>query len=217
MFTTLYLSLVLSGAGPELRITATYPDFVSCGSGTVVAVEQGKSLVLTNRHVVPDKGAKITVSRVGLELDAELVSASETADLAVLVVKAELPTAILSRSVPNAMAPVYYRGYPGGGDQRLKRAIVHGVNGHSATQGVVWWIRARAEGGDSGSGVFGNGGELVGVVWGVDGVHTAAVHLSEIYIFLYSVSDGAGFKKLHKRLDGGAVAVGKTEPLPEDR
>jgi S1-C subfamily serine protease len=129
----------------------------SAGSGTVVATDGERSLVLTARHVTgTDFGVKLTVAAPdGRTVAGTLVAYDAAADLAAVEVPADLPAAAVAARRPAVGAAVRQWGCTGGG----KRAAKAGTfTDYGAT--------IQADGGDSGCGVFDAAGRLVAVTVG---------------------------------------------------
>lgn len=88
----------------------------NAGTGTVISVEDGQSLILSAAHVVPDEGKGLTVTLKGKSYKAKYLAGSKVTevqikpnvyqitidgpDLAVLIVDAELPVAKLAKEGP---------------------------------------------------------------------------------------------------------------------
>lgn len=147
----------------------TYAGVTSGGSGVVVWAEAGRSLVVTNKHVVADGiAAKMTVklNATGKVHPCRFLGWSDEGDVALLEVDADLPAARLA----DADAPV-------------GTAVTHHGNTTGPQTGKVTGYRDvgvprlgwagtnlntdyRSESGDSGAGVFDAAGCLVGIHWG---------------------------------------------------
>ncbi len=181
------------------------------GTGTVVACEGGKSLVLTNAHVADDPDGTYTVTHAGRAHPATYVAGSpvrhtsptsmqiDGPDVALLAVEATLPAATIAPEVPR----------PG------DRVRLWGFGGRSAAQGAAekagqtldaaayveptFVSDADTTSGDSGSGVFNDAGELVAVHWGGDGQRAHAVPLGTVRAFLRDKS-GKSFPRLSERM-----------------
>lgn len=163
--------------GPSSRSCCKVNAGNSCGSGSLVGVRDGKSLVLTNAHVAgtrPGTRVKCTFPGVGNKVvDARIVIAGYSdrvmMDWAVLECEEliQLPHVKLAIKVPEGEH--YTGGYPrckGPVYQRLKtRQITHG--------GTVWRWQPDSIGGQSGSGVHSFADNLqYGLLtwsWGGDG------------------------------------------------
>lgn len=154
------------------------------GSGTVVAAEGGRVLVLTNRHVCPDPGTAITVRAGGRAYRADWLGADPVADLAALAVTADLPAAELAPDDPPAGTPLRHFGRTTGPQAgwHVDAALMDNVPTGRA--------RLHSASGDSGAGLFGPDDKLVAVMWGgtVEAEpYNLSVRLSEIRRFLARV------------------------------
>jgi S1-C subfamily serine protease len=183
------------------------------GSGTVVASGKGKSLVLTNRHVVTDSAGKVPMSEIEYDVfakgnvyEARVVCWSKYDDLAILEVDADLPAAKVSDAPPKFGETVYEWGFPHGRRQKAqqgsytrydgifqndmvwggyKAGVRMGPDGKKYLGGAVQAVAIPSAHGKSGSGVFNSSGGLVGVVWGGnDGSTDRVVGYAEVRDFL---------------------------------
>lgn len=157
------------------------------GSGTLVeGAPEGQTYVLTARHnpLGRDPDA-LRVRASGRPYRVVSVRVSETADLALLTLDAELPAARLAESEPPIGAVVAHRGRRSGLQAgRVTGAYTVGevAAGYTAphARGPVYGLNLLADRGDSGAGLF-HGGLLVGVMAGGDGRGRAeAVSLAEV-------------------------------------
>lgn len=176
----------------------------SRGSGTVVLSRGGKSLVLTNRHVVVHSGeVEYDVMAKGNIHEARLVAYSKTDDLALLEVDVSLPVVRVASRAPEFGDTVYEWGYPKGRRQRAQSGEYFNYDGIFTNNmrwggykpgmrvspqgeyhgGAVEGVRVPGTEGKSGSGVFNARGELVGVVWGGK-AHDVVVGYDEVKKFL---------------------------------
>jgi S1-C subfamily serine protease len=178
------------------------------GSGTVVMSRAGKSLVLTNRHVVSDEEVPLSeieydVMAKGSIYEARLVAYSKYDDLALLEVTAELPAVKVASEPPEFGSTVYEFGFPRGRRQKAQSGeYFHygaiftndkrwgGYKPGMKTDpqgkyygGSVEGVRVPGKRGKSGSGVLNGRGELVGVVWGGRD-HDVVVGYEEVKKFL---------------------------------
>jgi S1-C subfamily serine protease len=178
------------------RVTVELDGKTNVGSGTTLAHEGGRALVLTNAHVVPRaaKGGVITVAIRGRDYPATYVAGSvvdrlsETQirvngpDLALLEIEADLPGGASLRTEPLAAGEsVYHWGY--GGSKDNKPVMRNGVLVESKVVGSLA-TTAGSEPGDSGAGVFDTHGRLVGVVWGGSSSEDYAVGLLAVGEFV---------------------------------
>jgi hypothetical protein len=161
------------------------------GSGTPISCENGKTVIVTNAHVVPkhqaDRPIKVQVS--GREFAAKYIDGSEVEeylgpqgehmvrvlgpDLALLSIDAEIGHVELADEPAPVGVQVWQFGYGGqnlGAGPTLKSGTV--VRSNHVEPTLVSTIDTIS--GDSGSGVFNTRGELVGVTWGGASDRTAA-------------------------------------------
>ncbi len=158
------------------------------GSGTVVACEQGKSLIVTNKHVVEDGDGSFSISNGGKSYTGRLLTVDSKADLAVIVVDAELPVAPLAIEEPAAGTKVIQWGCDSRGRLVMveKYGEVVGAKPRIDNMGDLLTTIDAYEG-DSGSGVFNFEGRVVGITWGkrTDGVTGGfCVRLGDVVRFL---------------------------------
>lgn len=171
----------------------------SAGSGTPVWSGDGKTLVLTNAHVVPrsDSTKPLKVIVAGRTFVARYVEGSEVLtlgpgsihvkgpDLALLEIDAEIGHVELAADVPPVGAQVWQFGY--GGRQLNQGAVIKSgtVRANQFVEPTLFTDLSSISG-DSGSGVFNTAGELCGVTWGGDPVKGdhCAVELGTVKGFL---------------------------------
>ena len=176
-------------AGPEaaaVLVRHYARGFIDAGSGTVVGHDRGASLVLTNNHVCPTPGERITVEVGGHVHPATWLRADSGIDLALLRVDAALPTVELADRPPPPGTRIEQWGHPRGGPAVHKVGVSGRVDGRRAVPGggEVATHGIGAESGDSGCGVF-CGGKLVGVCWGTGGPgRESCVTLADVKAFL---------------------------------
>jgi hypothetical protein len=156
------------------------------GTGTVLACEGGKSLVLTNRHVCPDAKGKATVVKDGWEYPAAFVAADAAADLALVETEWELPAAAgIAAAEPAPGTRLTMWGYGGNWAPTRKAGPLGPVRGRRVDDGSeVGQAGVVSVDGDSGSGLFDAAGRLVAVVWGGDGRTAATVPLAYVRSFV---------------------------------
>jgi hypothetical protein len=178
----------------------------SRGSGTVVACEGGESLVVTNRHVCPTIGEGVTVQVGFVKYPGKVVSVSQTADLAAVVVAADLPACEVADAVPAPGTAVVQYGCEAGGPPTRKAGKAGAEAPQFADRGDLWHVESTGAPGDSGCGVFA-GGRLAGVYWGVihDPDRHSCVHLANVRLFLRCVGQ-VKFPKLAAKMAAREVA-----------
>lgn len=141
------------------------------GSGTCVASEGGKSLVLTNNHVVssgrhPDTGWRddvyplvATVTHEKKQYTATAVSGVRNEDIALVVVDGTLPVALVAERAPAAGTKVYRNG--SGSGYQVCQVIEPDMSWTQPSMHFV--VKGISESGDSGAGYFDEKGLLVAV------------------------------------------------------
>lgn len=149
------------------------------GSGTCVACEGGRSLVVTNGHVCPCPGETVMVdTATGKTLEGVCLAASHPLagdpsrpdvarcargpDLSLVCVAGEMPAAELADALPKAGARVEQwtmNGHKAG-------AVVGFAGSYEAGTGTpIWDDTVPSQSGDSGAGMFA-GGKVVAVRFG---------------------------------------------------
>ncbi len=193
-------ALALAQAGMEVAPVARQtaagsidnaPCSVACNggsaSGTLIqGAPAGTTWVITNRHVAK-LGARSVTTSDGTVYPAEIVSISQTYDLAVLSIAADLPCVPVALTNPKKDSSVTLRGNgisSGGFDKRRSGTI--SFCGSSSLQVDMW-----GSPGDSGSGFLNSEGQLVGVLWGGPGAAGAStcfgVSASAVRSFLFTL------------------------------
>ena len=172
------LNFVPNPVGPSSRGCCKVSNQNACGSGSLVGVRDGKSLVLTNAHVAGTKiGHRVVCEfpfankeRVGARVIMAGYSDKVMMDWAVLELDKQmstLPHVKLSNVVPTGRH--YTAGYP-----RCQGPFFSFIDTTTITHnGTVWRWRPNAIGGQSGSGVHSLANNLqMGLLtwsWGGDG------------------------------------------------
>jgi S1-C subfamily serine protease len=211
------LSAPVAAAAPDgvVLIESKSETEYSAGSGTVIAYENGKSLILSVAHVVDDPKAKLTVTHKGKAHKATYLWASPTIeltlpdgkkvpiidgpDLALLTVDAELPVMKLAATPAKVGDEVKTFGFAGG-PKFADKGPYPKIGKVVDAEGV--WASPDARRGDSGSGLLNSKDELVGVVHSrsadADEPGLLAVPLNEVKKFLLEKAEG--FPKLKESL-----------------
>lgn len=130
------------------------------GSGWVAATDGGRSLLVTNFHVVgagSQPGTRVEVIRDALRLDGEVVQVDEPRDLAVVAIDRPVPALPLASALPRVGDPVMVVGTPLGLEQSVATGIV------SAFRGEQIQISAPLNPGNSGGPVVDASGRVVAV------------------------------------------------------
>lgn len=130
------------------------------GSAWVAAQEPGRSLLVTNFHVVgrgAAPGTVVEVIRQDFRAEGHVQATDEGRDLAVVAVDADLPALPLAGDLPRVGDPVYVVGSPLG----LEQSVVSGIV--SAFRDDHIQISAPLNPGNSGGPVVDADGEVIGV------------------------------------------------------
>lgn len=179
------------------------------GTGTVVWSEGGKSLAVTNRHVVKykrsDDGLTVTMRETGRTYPARFVAWSDDGDAAIVEFDAAVtPAAIGTDPAPGTRTTHY------GNTTGPQTGTVKGYES-TGTTGDGWagrYLRGTHHGdsGDSGAGLFNDRGELVGVVWGGHSGNAGCAPVSVVRGLLRRCA-GRAFPRLAARLAGDESAA----------
>ncbi len=143
------------------------------GSGTVVCVENGRALVITNRHVVEKGDGNATIRfPSGRVAEGQLLASGQQVatdkfgvDLAAIMIPADAqtPCVPIAQGSVSQGDKICQIGYGGGQFQRRTGAVV----GYRHTQPYNLVVSFQVISGDSGSGVFSlKEKALAGVIWG---------------------------------------------------
>lgn len=205
------------------------------GTGTAIAAENGRTLVLTNAHVAQaGRPTRVTYWHEGkpYESPARFLEGSTVTDsgpnqiavhgpdLALLVLEgAELRTVELAAAIPGPGESVSLFGFGGAG---LNGTVpIHKTGRTLAPDG--WQTMAgdpiqrtsiQTVNGDSGAGIFNEAGQLVAVHWGGNDKKKlgSAVRLDTVHAFTVQVLERKGlFTRLKNRLAARRIsaALGK--------
>ncbi len=181
------------------------------GSGTTVHSEKGKTLILTNAHVVPKNFSQqpITVTSSGKTYKARYLDGSEVIqngntvdvrgpDLCLLEVDVQLGHVSFADAPPAVNDTVSLWGY-GGMQPTAKQKTGRVLNNELAVPTLNH--TAPTVNGDSGAGIFNKDGQLVGVHWGgTGGVRAYGVELTTVQTFLVKAHRG-WFPRLTNRIE----------------
>lgn len=199
------------------------------GTGTIIASEGGKSLVLTAAHVVPDGERPVSVtycyggryyvtpvtylggSRVSN--DGPSLIRVHGPDLALLQLDYAMPTAELADAIPAAGEPVFLYGFGGtdGVVPQRKAGSMLSEDGYRTMAGdPIARTSIATVNGDSGAGVFDGSGRLVAVHWG-----GGSVRLDTVHSFTVQVLERRGiFQRFKDRLAARKIAKAVAKVLP---
>jgi S1-C subfamily serine protease len=162
---------------------------VSTGSGFAVS----EDLLVTNRHVVAGAETMQVSTYDGQDLLVETAGSAIVADLAIVRTRSVLPAAVtLAEADPEPGDPVEVVGYPGGGRLTSSTGTVLGYEADplNANAGQIIVTDARAEPGSSGSPMYDESGQVVGVVYAAteDTTRSLAVPVSTLRTLLDETS-----------------------------
>ncbi len=149
------------------------------GSGTVIASERGRSLIVTNSHVVPDGSRPVAVFIGKKRYDARHLASTplnpDEPDLALLTIDSTAAVSPIAAAAVPVGTVVYQWGFGGraaGDTPTLKAGVTVDVGGYTGPKTLRTTIASQQ--GDSGSGLFDAAGNLVGVAWGGTNTHQFA-------------------------------------------
>lgn len=179
--------VALLDSPPAAQVAAPTPDpSAACvrvswkqwsASGTCIASEDGKSLILTCNHLFyeqPYAGAPFqlgaypltsTVTVRGKTYTATAIAGDADADLALVEVDAVLPVADIAPELPQSGSKVQHYGLGSGGGVGKVLPVPTNVSRPS----MMFLYDAKSDSGDSGAGVFDEFGRLCAVHCGRDG------------------------------------------------
>jgi len=212
--TTVYVSRELGGGA------------CAAGTGTVIYAGGGKSLVLTNAHVVENGNTRIFVTPAHGDTRYEALywhgsQVSQTgpgtihvhgSDLCLLAVQGELPVAEIADELPAVGARVYQYGFggrfPNQGPTEKQGQVVHPEGRHAGSGYPLLNTTIPSQSGDSGAGIFDENGRLVGVCWGAGKAGQSGVRLDEVHTFtVVALKETKGpFARLRDRLAARRLA-----------
>lgn len=163
---------------------------VSTGSGFALSPSQ----LVTNRHVIAGATTLQVSTFDGQDLLVDTAGAGLVADIAIVDTSSALPAAVtLAENNPEVGDEVEIVGYPGGGRLTTTsgRVVSYEADPLNSNAGEVIATDAPAQRGSSGSPLYNQNGEVVGVVYAAtsDGRHSLAVPVET----LRGLLDDSGF------------------------
>lgn len=192
------------------------------GTGTVIASEGTKSLVLTNAHVVPSGDRPISVTywcdrkpwvspatylggSAVVDIGPHLIDVRGP-DLALLLLDcAALPAVEIADILPATGDPVSLYGFGGASSlapQHKAGRILSDDRSYTTAGDPIARTSIATVNGDSGAGVLNEAGQLVAVHWG-----GGAVRLDTVHAFTVRVLERKGlFQRLKDRLAARKIA-----------
>ena len=155
----------MTSTGPAIRGVCRIINQNSCGSGSICGHYNGGSLVLTNAHVAGTqigRKVRVQVESLGMrQFTGEVIRAAYSnqviADWAVVFIPGfqEIQPVYLSKNPPARGESMYTKGFPRCNPHNGTDIAQHEV----LNNGVLLWL-PDAIGGQSGSGVWGDGDNL---------------------------------------------------------
>lgn len=159
----------IQGAAAEtLKVRGLGCGGIVFGSGFPV----GPGMVLTNAHVVAGTQGTTVLNPSGRSLGARVVLFDPERDIAILYVP-RLALVPLSESSARPGTQGAAIGYPGGGPEQVKPAVVNGqvkaegrdIYGQNLVVRNIWIIQAEVQPGNSGGPLVDLDGNVVGVIF----------------------------------------------------
>jgi S1-C subfamily serine protease len=159
---------VQAAAAETLKIRGVGCGGIVFGSGFPV----GPGMVLTNAHVVAGTQGTKVLSPAGLSLDARVVLFDPERDVAILYVS-RLALVPLNQATAHPGTQGAAIGYPGGGGEQVKPAVVNGqvraegrdIYGQNLVVRSIWIMQAEVQPGNSGGPLVDLEGNVVGVIF----------------------------------------------------
>ncbi|HEV2083019.1 MAG TPA: trypsin-like peptidase domain-containing protein [Brevundimonas sp.] len=141
------------------------PKIIATGSGVIIDARQG--IVVTNQHVV-ENGTKFTVDMLdGRLVDATLIGADKSTDIAVLRIDAPnlMQVEIVDSDTLRTGDVAFAVGYPLGLDQTVTMGVISGLNRSGLGDAVEDYIQtdAAVNSGNSGGPLLDSRGRLIGI------------------------------------------------------
>lgn len=212
----------------------------AAGTGTVIAAEDGHSLILTNAHVAQAGHAhSVTYWSDGKPYTspAKFLEGSRVSntgpnsiqvhgpDLAILVLEAaELRPVEIATAIPAAGEAVQLYGFGGAGLNGTvplhKTGKTMPADGWQTMAGdPIQRTSIQTVNGDSGAGIFNDAGQLVAVHWGggavrLDTVHSFTVQVLERKSLFKRFKDRIAARQIAKALSGALSSFTPSSPPP---
>jgi len=169
-----------------VRVIAPGRDSLSCGSGTLVAVDASRGLVITNWHVVCEATGPVTVVFPdGFRSGATIARWDRDWDLAALWIwRPQADPVALAHEAPRPGEPLTIAGY---GSSRYRAASGRCTQYVAPAANLPYEmveLSAAARQGDSGGPIFNHRGELAGVLFGTAQGRTTGSYCGRVRWFL---------------------------------
>ncbi|MBN2022488.1 MAG: trypsin-like peptidase domain-containing protein [Pirellulales bacterium] len=173
-----------------VRIENAVPPGANLGSGTLVATDDRRSVVLTCAHLFREGAGAIRVAFAdGQAFEAKLLATDPTWDLAALAIApVSAQPVTIARDAPRPGEPLRSCGWGPDGRYRCNEGAARGyVQAGGAGGRETLELSGAARPGDSGGPVLNARGELVAVVWGTDGRRVNGTYCGRIRQFLAAI------------------------------
>ena len=159
---------IQAAASETLKIRGLGCGGIVFGSGFPV----GPGMVLTNAHVVAGTQGTTVVNPTGRSLAARVILFDPERDVAILYVP-RLALVPLSQATAHKGSQGAAIGYPGGGPEQVKPAVVNGqvkaegrdIYGQNLVVRSIWIMQAEVQPGNSGGPLVDLDGNVVGVIF----------------------------------------------------
>ncbi|MDQ6713969.1 MAG: MarP family serine protease [Candidatus Dormibacteraeota bacterium] len=159
---------IQAAASETLKVRGFGCGGIVFGSGFPV----GPGMVLTNAHVVAGTQGTTVISPTGRSLGARVVLFDPERDVAILYVP-RLALVPLTEQTAHQGTQGAAIGYPGGGPEQVKPAVVNGqvraegrdIYGQNLVVRSIWIMQAEVQPGNSGGPLVDLDGNVVGVVF----------------------------------------------------
>ena len=159
---------IQAAASETLKIRGLGCGGIVFGSGFPV----GPGMVLTNAHVVAGTQGTTVVNPTGRSLAARVILFDPERDVAILYVP-RLALVPLSQASAHQGTQGAAIGYPGGGPEQVKPAVVNGqvkaegrdIYGQNLVVRSIWIMQAEVQPGNSGGPLVDLDGNVVGVIF----------------------------------------------------
>ncbi len=138
------------------------------GSGVIFWVNQGTALVVTNSHVLPrEDGRAVAITKDGWRHEGKILRSSPAVDLCVFAIAADANTSWvpLANRHPQSGEKIWQVGFPAVAGQQVftrRHGVSQGLNGKEGIADQVQ-LSFPLIGGDSGSPVFNEAGEVCAI------------------------------------------------------
>jgi hypothetical protein len=175
------------------RIVAPDRDSLSLGSGTLIAVDGDRGLVLTNWHVVRDAVSTVQVLFPdGFQSPGRVLNVDSDWDLAAVEIERPLVSPVrLADAAPRKGDRLTIAGYGPGAFRAASGRCVQFLSPGGSLPFEIVELSAAARQGDSGGPILNSRGELAGVLFGSTARTTSGSHCGRVRQFLDSVPFGS--------------------------